>query len=431
MIPRRYLIATLFMAAMLLLLAIVQAQRPAKEGGAMPEASTAALALDSFELLADLRLEEGWSPRFQGAQDPDQPEAWPFAGGFGLPWEPPSPYLGDQGVALNGPNGRSEVALWRGLEWRHYRFDAPLSSARLDPLRGGRLLVTLRRGVDHFETQLLEVPEGRVLWATESGPWSRFSWDGRAVLLGLRSPQPEGGLLLSSLPTESIQGSPTLADWTESGLPAPPRGWAVKESQLWEDGQDLPGARLLVPWTKGSRLWFPRRDRLWVAGPEHWTLWGLEGDRWVRQATGNGQIQALPPVAMGRIDGERRERSALDEARWSELAPDQPAWPECDPAWAWLSEEAALTAWDLRWGEGAKPLAPERQREALRRVHRAEWLGAAKLRASVKGWLPEGPEVALRELQECAWVWVGPRVLLLRIQPTLRARALRPLGRSR
>jgi len=123
------------------------------------------LSMESFETLAEYRLQDGWTPRFQGAQDPDQDEAWPFGGGFGTPWEPASAYLADQGLALNGPKGHSEVALWRGLEWRHYRFDAPLASARLDPVKHNRLLVTLMRAPGRFETRLLEIPEGRVLWA--------------------------------------------------------------------------------------------------------------------------------------------------------------------------------------------------------------------------------------------------------------------------
>lgn len=434
MLPRRYLIATLFMAAMLMLLAVVQAQRPAKDGGAQIEASSTALALDSFELLADLRLEEGWSPRFQGARDPDQEEPWPFSGGFGLPWEPPTPYLGDQGLALNGPRGRSEVALWRGLEWRHYRFDAPLTSARLEPGRASRLLVTLQRGPERFETQLLEIPEGRVLWATESGPWSRFSWDGKAVLLGLKAPAHEGAWLLSTLPLEGLTGKSSLAAWDEAGLPSPPRGWPLKAEQLWDDGQDLPGRRLLVPWTSGTRMWFPRQDRLWIAGPRQWTLWALEEGAWKRLGTGPERVEVQPPLWAGKIPDKEavlRERSPLERLSWEPVAEGMPEWPELDPAWSWVDENGAVTAWDLRWGSAMKGLALERQRASLVRVHRAEWLSAMKLRASVKGWLPEGPEVALRELQEAAWVWVGPRVLLVRLQPSLRGRTLRSLARYR
>lgn len=434
MLPRRYLIATLFMAAMLMLLAVVQAQRPAKDGGAQIEASSTALALDSFELLADLRLEEGWSPRFQGARDPDQEEPWPFSGGFGLPWEPPTPYLGDQGLALNGPRGRSEVALWRGLEWRHYRFDAPLTSARLEPGRASRLLVTLQRGPDRFETQLLEIPEGRVLWATESGPWSRFSWDGKAVLIGLKAPVPDGAWLLSTLPLEAFSGKPSLAAWDEAGLPAAPRGWPLKPEQLWDDGQDLPGHRLLVPWSTGTRMWFPRQDRLWIAGPKHWTLWAFEEGLWKRLGAGPERVEVQPPLWAGKIPEQEeglRERSPLERLAWSSVAEGMPAWPDLDPAWSWVDENGAVTAWDLRWGAAVKGLPLERQRASLVRVHRAEWLSAMKLRASVKGWLPEGPEVALRELQEAAWVWVGPRVLLVRLQPSLRGRTLRSLSRYR
>ena len=128
MIPKRYLFASMFIAAMLMLLAVVQAPRSTREGGAVLESSPVAQTLESFETLAEFRLEDGWVPRFQGAQDPDQEQPWPFGGGFGTPWEPASAYLADQGLALNGPGGHSQVILWRGLEWRHYRFDAPIAS---------------------------------------------------------------------------------------------------------------------------------------------------------------------------------------------------------------------------------------------------------------------------------------------------------------
>ena len=44
------------------------------EGGAVLESSPVAQTLESFETLAEFRLEDGWVPRFQGAQDPDQQE---------------------------------------------------------------------------------------------------------------------------------------------------------------------------------------------------------------------------------------------------------------------------------------------------------------------------------------------------------------------
>ena len=38
---------------------------------------------------------------------------------------------------------------------------------------------------------------------------------------------------------------------------------------------------------------------------------------------------------------------------------------------------------------------------------RADWRAASSLRASVRGWLPDGPDIAMREASEVAWVWVG------------------------
>ncbi len=413
---------------------MVQAPRPVSAGGVTAVETPALMNLGGFEVLAEWRLEDGWSPRFQGAQDPDQSEPWPFEGGFGTPWEPASPYLADQGLALNGPGGRSEVVLWRGLEWRRYRFDAPLCSARLDPAKGSRLLVTLQMGPARFETRLLEIPEGRVIWSTQSGPWSRFSWDGRAALLGLPEPaEPRGEptLLLTTLPLEAEATEPTLAAWDEPGLPAPPRGLATKVEALSEDGRDLPGARLDLPWHAGDRLWFPRGDRLWHGSVQGWTAWWLEGGRWRRQATGLGQLTAHPPQRMALVaplpeEGMARRTSPLAKVEWSPVPEGALPWPAWDPAWAWR-ENGAFDAWDQRWNESALP--PERQRQALFEAHRPDWRAAVSLRASVKGWLPRGPEVALREPLGTAWVWVGDRVLLVRLVEVERLRVLKKLLR--
>lgn len=438
MIPQKYLIATLFIAAMLLLVAIGVGLRPTGAAGVgVSGAVPVDMVMESFETLAEWPLEDGWSPRFIGAQDPDQREAWPPEGAFGAPWEPASPYLGDQALALNGPQGSSLVALWRGLEWRRYRFDAPLCSARLAPGRSNRLLVTLVLKPGRFETRLLEVPEGRVIWSVQSGPWSRFSWDGRAVLVGLADPARADRMLLSALPVDGEPGDPTLARWAEEGLPPAPRAWPTSPEALWDDGRDLRGAKLLVPWAADGLLWMPRRDWLWTSANHQWTAWHLEGDAWVRRGAGEGQLYAHPPFAMARIgsgaaelrtldppESAPRFLSSVDQLEWRRVASDAPSWPAYDPAWAWTGEAEALTAWDLRWGSPDNALPPERQREALMRAYRPEWKTSARLRASVAGWLPSGPEVALREPLGCAWVWVGNRVLLVRITDSERPRRL-------
>jgi hypothetical protein len=422
-IPKRYLFASMFIAAMLVLLAFVQAPRSTREGGAMVADTTLELTMESFETLAEYRLLDGWTPRFQGALDPDQDKPWPPGGGFGTPWEPASAYLADQGLALNGPRGHSEVVLWRGLEWRHYRFDAPIASARLDPAKGNRLLVTLMLSPQRFETRLLEIPEGRVLWATDSGPWSRFSWDGQAVLLGLRPPGPESALLLTALPVEGEVPPATLAPWEEKGLPPPPKNWPTRQEHLWDDGKDLPGARLLVPWQPGARMWFPLRDRLWVSSGNLWTLWARSKGLWKREATGPGALYAQPPLRMALLGPDKKEGAParrtgpLDQARWQPVPADTEPWPPYDPAWSWWAADQAASAWDARWGKPS-PLPRERQREALLKADRPEWITASGLRASVRGWLPDGPEVALREASAAAWVWVGDRALLQRLQPT-------------
>ena len=78
MIPQRYIIASLFIAAMLLLFAVVQAPRPVSAGGVTAVESPAIMNLGGYESLAEFRLVDGWAPRFQGTRDPDQPDAWPY-----------------------------------------------------------------------------------------------------------------------------------------------------------------------------------------------------------------------------------------------------------------------------------------------------------------------------------------------------------------
>ncbi len=433
MIPQRYLIATLFIAGMLALVMIVRVPKPEATAATAP-VSAEMVGLTAFEPEAELRLLDGWSPRFSGAQDPDQWEPWPFEGGFGLPWEPASPYLEDQGLALNGPQGTSEVRLWRGQEWRRYTFDAALTSVRL---RGSRLLVTLRTGTQRFETRLMEIPEGRVLWSTPSGPWSRFAWDGSGVLLGFFEPQKDKDrgprrLLLTMLPLEGEAQGATLAAWDEGDLPAPPPGWPKTPDALSEDGRDLPGPRLVVPWSPGSRLAFPRRDRLWVGGEGRWAAWQLTEGVWRRAAEGQGSLLPQPPRSVGLVKAEGEEatrlRSPLDQVAFEPTPKDAEPWPSPDPAWAWAAD-GAVTAWDLRWGKLPEGLGPETNRAALGKAFRSEWIAASRLRASVRGWLPAGPEIALRELQGSAWIWVGDRVILTRIPDSGRLRAIRKLLR--
>jgi hypothetical protein len=212
-------------------------------------------------------------------------------------------------------------------------------------------------------------------------------------------------------------------------MPAPPRGWATRQDQLWDDGKDLPGARVLVPWAAGARMWFPRKDRLWTCSGNSWVLWELSGGQWRRSATAAGTLYAQPPLQMGVIVAERdkkgkeapsqRRTSPLDQADWRPVPPDAPPWPAYDPAWTWWSPSLAASAWDVRWGD-AGSLPKERQREALVKALRPDWITAKGLRVSVRGWLPNGPEVAVREETETAWVWVGDRALLERLLPTRR-----------
>ena len=214
---------------MLVLLAVVQAPRSKNQGGVGKGDVPSALSLESFETLAEYRLADGWAPRFQGAQDPDQGKPWPSAGGFEAPWEPASPFLGDQGFAMNGPHGTG----------RDPHLAGPGVAAL--PLRGAHLLGApgSRQGQSPAgdpcagcgsfrDAGCWRCPRGRVLWASDSGPWSRFSWDGKAVLFGLRAPAPEGAWLLTTLPVEGEVPPQTLAPWDESGMPRAPKGWITQ-----------------------------------------------------------------------------------------------------------------------------------------------------------------------------------------------------------
>jgi hypothetical protein len=131
-------------------------------------------------------------------------------------------------------------------------------------------------------------------------------------------------------------------------------------------------------------------------------------------------VEALPE------EGMVRKLSSLVRADWTEVAADALPWPAWDAAWAWR-DTGAVDAWDQRWNESSLP--PERQRQALFETYRAEWRAAMELRASVKGWLPRGPEVALREPLGVAWIWVGDRVLMVRLVEVERIRTLRKLLR--
>jgi hypothetical protein len=86
-----------------------------------------------------------------------------------------------------------------------------------------------------------------------------------------------------------------------------------------------------------------------------------------------------------------------------------------------------MDASDARWGNDLPGITPERQRDALLRTFNPEWRVAKGLRASVAGWLPGGPEIALREAQSVAWVWVGTRVLMVQLQPVERLRRIKSM----
>lgn len=410
---------------MLVLLAIVQAPRPISKGGAVADSAL----LDSFETVAEYRLREGWAPYFKDNRDPDQDKAWPYCSGFGAPWEPASAYLADQGLALNGPDGNSEVVIYNGIEWRHHRFDHLITSARLDPVGGNRLLVTLMIGDNNFETRLLELPRGRTIWTTCSGPWSRFSWDGQAVILGLFQNASQTSLLLSTIPAYDTPelSMPLLSN---KGALSPCDDPIRQGSCLEDKSKKMLGVRLITSWQRGAKFWFPKKDCIWISVRNTWTMWKLSSrGQWRRVANGTGELYSQPPILMGLISRDKkfgglaRKVGPLNEIRWKCVSSTSEQWPPHDPAWLWHSKDSATTTCGLPWGKSE--LQKERQREALRRTNHSEWLASLKLRASVRGWLPDGPEVVLRESDEIAWVWVGHKVLMKELQPNSRSILIR------
>ena len=81
---------------------------------------------------------------------------------------------------------------------------------------------------------------------------------------------------------------------------------------------------------------------------------GALGAAW---GPGDGELAALPPLRMGRIRPQKKDRmirsiSSLNSLEWKDLPEGSPSWPVYDAAWAWQGEDGALTAWDLRWGQG-------------------------------------------------------------------------------
>ena len=175
--------ASLFIGGLLLLLSFSQGLFPESDEAVFGRVSTSTLLqIDDFSVEASLHVEPGWKPVLENRSEP---EVTPLGSrSLGFPWEPTSPFASPQGLALNGPGGRSKVYLWRNLDWRAYPYEVPIVSFRFNPHNSKQALVTFQFGPKRYETQLIDYPENRIRWSIPSGPWSRFSWDGRSVLIG-------------------------------------------------------------------------------------------------------------------------------------------------------------------------------------------------------------------------------------------------------
>jgi hypothetical protein len=236
--------------------------------------------------------------------------------------------------------------------------------------------------------------------------------------------------MLSSVSIDGIPPGSTLATWDEPSLLPPPRGWITEATRLWESASEIIGARLVIPWDESTRFWMPAKDCLWTSSKNHWYLWRLEQGAWKRIDGGVGTLTALPPKQIGlhaTIRGiETRKLSSIHESDWRDI-PLEPEWPDVDPAWVWFGEDAAVTAWDLRWGNAPPNLPKERSRDALQTFFKDDWRSSLALRSSLKIWLSNGPEVALREQQNAAWVWCGTKISLVRLPSENRQKRVREL----
>lgn len=411
MIPKRYRLA-LFVGLLFLLLALWgQSFKPfeTKDESGGP---ASALTSPKITIEAELRLDPEWVPRLYEPTDPLETSGG--SAGFGMPWESAEAFLGDQGFVLNHPSGISHFMLWRDKAWRVYRFQAPIISARLNPQNNNQGLFTFRYGPKRFETRLMDFPNGNIIWAVASGPWSRFSWDGRSVLLGRE--EKKNRLLLASLPTHDDLPAATLAPYDEKEFRPQPLDVAIRPGDLSDEGQGLPGYKIVSVWSPQHRLWFPQQNQLWIADRSYWVLWRLRRGQWRRAQGGEGTLIPILPQAFGLIRGTDRSLTQLrDTDRPIEFSPvpeGRGLWPT---SMGWFSSSAGGMRPDgMLWGAPMDFKVGEWNSE-LEKIFRNAWQEDIQLRPSLKTLLPQGPQVRIFYQHQQAWVWVGSRIFLVRL----------------
>ena len=418
--------ASLFIGALLLLYSLAQGLFQRSDEVVMDSTSGSVWQqIENFTIEARLRLEPGWRPI---SPDGLEPESYPLGSlFFGLPWEPISPFSSPHGFAMNGPYGRSKVYLWRNLEWRVYPYEAPIVSFRLNPENNKQALITFQFAAHRYETQLIDYPENRTRWSIASGPWSRFSWDGRSVLIGFFEKRQR--LLISTFSVNDEFSKSTLARYQEVGFQKMPEDIATEPEALSEDGQDLPGNRALLIWSKSHQLWFPHYDQLWVSDGSFWTLWHLDSSGWKRSQGGAGQLIPHFPLGFRIENPQTNTRLGFvhidDQAPLSLRTLDRSLdeLPRDADRWFW-SSTGGISYEGHRWGS-ALSIAPTRWQDELKKAFASETRQALVLRPELQVNLREGPQVQLFEAHGKAWVWTGDQIYLLNLLETPTTRAVR------
>ncbi|MEZ0120212.1 MAG: hypothetical protein SGVNAXEH_000337 [Holophagaceae bacterium] len=418
--------ASLFIGGLLLLLSLAQGLFRKSDDLVFGRDTTPALLdIDNFSVEASLHLEPGWKPLFH---KPQEPESEPLGSwGFGFPWESAAPFSSPHGFPLNGPGGRSKIYLWRNLEWRAYSYEAPIVSFRLNPSNNKQALVTFQFGLKRYETQLIDYPENRIRWSIPSGPWSRFSWDGRSVLIGFF--EKSNRLLVSTWSIDEEPSEKSLAAYREPDFQRVPADLATRPDSLSDDGRDLPGNRIVLIWSKSHQMWFPRSDQLWVSDGSFWTLWHLNEQGWKRTQGGAGQLipqfpdhfRLVTPLkndTLGMVNVD--EKAPLSIQKWD---PSRDPLPQDSDRWFWKST-GAISYEGERWGS-ARAIPRTRWAEELREKYKAETQRVLQRRPELRSDLLQGPRLQLLEAHGKAWVWVGDEIYLLNLLDTSTTRAVR------
>jgi len=418
--------ASLFIGGLLLLLSFAQGLFRENDEGIFKLTSESVMTqIDNFSVETSLYVEPGWKPILSNHYEP---EMNPLGSrDFGLPWEPASVFSSPYGFPLNGPGGRSKVYLWKNLEWRTYSYEVPIVSFRFNPRNNKQALVTFQFGSKRYETQLIDYPENRIRWSIPSGPWSRFSWDGRSVLIGFF--EKSNRLLVSTVSVDEDPRVRSLAAYEEPDFQKVPDDLVTRPERLSDDGRDLPGDRVTLIWSKFHQMWLPRSDQLWVCDGSFWTLWHLSSKGWKRTQGGAGLLTPQFPDYFRLVTPLKNDTLGMvnvdDKAPLSirPVDPSEDPLPKYYDRWFWKST-GAISYDGERWGS-ARAIPRTRWAEELRKKYTGETQRVLQRRPELRSDLLQGPRLQLLEAHGKAWVWVGDEIYLLNLLDTSTTRAVR------